>query len=146
MIALAAALVILLAMALVLSRLFAGPTMHDRVLAAHAFALLVALLAAALAAAAREAVWLDFSIVVVLVDLLTVAVSLKFLRYRTMQNPLDRFPKSVTRFSDEIRSIPKARPDSRVLIGSIKTGSGLAQLEADLAASDSSAQASRMRR
>ena len=135
MIALAAALIILLAMALILVRLFAGPTMHDRILAVHAFVLLAALLAAAFSAAARKVAWLDFSIVVVLMDLLIVAVSLKFLRYRTMQSPLDRFPKSVTRFSDEKQPILKGRPDS-VLIKSIKTESGLARLEREQAVSD----------
>jgi multicomponent Na+:H+ antiporter subunit F len=88
MIAAGAALLILLTMALVSVRLFAGPTIHDRLLALHAFLLAAALLGAAYAAAARQPEWLDFSIVLVLMDLPVVIVSLKFLRYRTLHTPL----------------------------------------------------------
>jgi multicomponent Na+:H+ antiporter subunit F len=88
MIAAGAALLILLTMALVSVRLFAGPTIHDRLLGLHAFLLAAALLGAAYAAAVREPAWLDFSIVLVLLDLPFVIVSLKFLRYRTLHTPL----------------------------------------------------------
>jgi multicomponent Na+:H+ antiporter subunit F len=90
MIALAAGLVTLLVIALLSARLFAGPTIYDRVLAGHAIVLAAALFGAACAAAARQQTWLDVSIVLILMDLPIVVVSLKFLRYRTLQTPLAR--------------------------------------------------------
>lgn len=79
---------LVLALALILARLFVGPTLHDRILAAHAFALKAALLIAALAVAAGARAWIDLAIVLVLVDFVIVAAALKFLRYRTLQAPL----------------------------------------------------------
>jgi len=89
-IALAAAATVLIALALTLLRLFAGPTLYDRVLAANSTALKAALICAALATAAARAEWIDAALALVFgVFVLNVAI-VKFFRARSFQPPLDR--------------------------------------------------------
>lgn len=88
--ALAAVSGVLIALALTLMRLFAGPTLYDRVLAANSVALKAALICAALAAAAGRAEWIDAALALVFaVFVLNVAI-VKFFRARSFQPPLDR--------------------------------------------------------
>ena len=89
-IALAAAAGVLVALALTLVRLFAGPTLYDRTLAANAAASKVALLCVALATAAGRAEWIDAAFALVLGVFVANVAIVKFFRARSFQPPLDR--------------------------------------------------------
>lgn len=90
MIALIAAAGAALLMILPLVRLFLGPTLYDRALAANALIVLAALVAAAIAVAAGRADWLDTALAMIFCALVLNAASLKFFRARTFQAPLMR--------------------------------------------------------
>ncbi len=90
MIALAVLLGVSIALALTLARLFAGPTLYDRLLAANAAVLKLSLVFAALAVAAGRSDWLDASLAAVLCALVLNAAAVKFFRTRTFQAPLVR--------------------------------------------------------
>jgi len=94
MIALAAVLGLLVAIGLTLLRLFAGPTLYDRALAANAVLIKAALVCAALAVAAGEADWIDAAIALVLANLTATAAALKFFRYRSFQAPMAQLSAS----------------------------------------------------
>ncbi|MGE0046041.1 MAG: cation:proton antiporter [Hyphomonadaceae bacterium] len=79
---------VLVALALILLRGFLGPTLHDRMLAAHAFAMRAALLIAIAAVAFGARAWIDAAIALLFAEFVVVAAALKFLRYRTLQAPL----------------------------------------------------------
>jgi len=78
------------AMALALSvlRLFAGPTLYDRVLAVSTTCTQGALVTAALSIAVGRNAWLDLAFGFVAVGLVINVVTLKFFRARTFQPPL----------------------------------------------------------
>lgn len=90
MIAIIAAVGVVLVLVLSLARLFAGPTLYDRTLAASGAATKAALICAALAVAAGRADWLDVAFALVLAGFVFNAVVLKFFRARTFQSPLER--------------------------------------------------------
>lgn len=79
-----------LALALTLLRLFAGPTLHDRALAARSGVLKVVLLCAAIAVVVGQTAWIDAAFAVLLGSLVTAAAVLKFFRARSFQPPLNR--------------------------------------------------------
>jgi multisubunit Na+/H+ antiporter MnhF subunit len=78
------------AIALASVRLFSGPTLYDRALAAHAIVLLAAMAAAAAAAAVRQAAWVDAAIALVIADFVLAAAMLKYFRFRSLQPPMTR--------------------------------------------------------
>jgi multicomponent Na+:H+ antiporter subunit F len=90
MIALAAAAGVAITLALALVRLFAGPTLHDRTLAASAAIVRAALIAAAIAVSAGQAAWIDAAIALALGAFVVNTAVLKFFRARTFQAPLAR--------------------------------------------------------
>jgi multisubunit Na+/H+ antiporter MnhF subunit len=90
MIATSAILGLALVLAAWLVRAMTGPTLHDRALGAHAAVLTGALMAAALAALAQRAEWLDLSLTLVIADVLMVVSMLKVVRLRTLQSALAR--------------------------------------------------------
>lgn len=90
MIALIIAACVALTAALALPRLFSGPTLYDRALAASAVVLRASLACAALAVAAGEAGGVDAAIALVLATLVLNAAVLKFFRARSFQPPLVR--------------------------------------------------------
>jgi multisubunit Na+/H+ antiporter MnhF subunit len=75
---------------LALLRLFSGPTLHDRALAAKTVMVRAALICAALAVAAGRSDWLDAAIAVVLAAIVLVLAITKVFRTRTFQAPLSR--------------------------------------------------------
>lgn len=75
-------------MALALWRVFAGPTLHDRLLAAYFFALAACALIAAIAAAARRPELADVAIGLALGAFAMLAAATKFLRYRSFPSAL----------------------------------------------------------
>lgn len=90
MIALAAAIGAAIAMGLALLRLFAGPTLYDRTLAANAVGWKAALACAALAVAAGQPAWLDVAFALLFALYVANAAVLKFFRARTFQAPMVR--------------------------------------------------------
>lgn len=90
MIAILIAAALGVALVLTLPRLFTGPTLYDRTLAASSVTLKAALICAALATAAGRSDWLDVAIALMLGALVTGAAVLKFFRARSFQTPLAR--------------------------------------------------------
>jgi multicomponent Na+:H+ antiporter subunit F len=96
MIALFAAAGALIALALTLVRLFGGPTLYDRVLAANAISAKVVLVIAAIAAAVGQAELVDVAFALALASFVVNAAVLKFFRARTFQAPLARVGEEVS--------------------------------------------------
>lgn len=90
MIATAAALVLCAVLIAWLLRAITGRTLHDRALGAHAALLTGVLLAAALAAIAGQAAWLDLALAIVIGDVILVVAVLKVFRVRSLQTALAR--------------------------------------------------------
>jgi multicomponent Na+:H+ antiporter subunit F len=88
MIALAAAAAALLALGLTLVRLFGGPTLYDRTLAANLMVMNVALLCACLASAAGHTVAIDIALALLFGSFVINVAVLKFFRARNFQAPL----------------------------------------------------------
>lgn len=88
MIALIAATTVALLLILSCVRLFTGPTLYDRTLAANGAALKAAVICAALGVAFSRADWIDVAFALVLCVLVLNAALLKFFRARTFQAPL----------------------------------------------------------
>ena len=86
MIALAAAAGLALASLLLLVRLMRGPSVYDRLLAAHGLFLCAALMAATVAA--RDVRWIDVALALVLVGAVLVVATVKALRTQSFQPPL----------------------------------------------------------
>ncbi len=84
----AAGAALLLALALV--RMYAGPTLYDRALAAGAVITKAALICAALAAAAGRAEYVDVAFALMFCGLALNAALLKFFRAGALQPPLVR--------------------------------------------------------
>lgn len=90
MIAIIAAAALTLALGLSSPRLFSGPTLYDRTLAAASVTIKASLIGAAAAAAAGRADWVDAALALLFAALVTNAAVLKFFRARTFQAPLAR--------------------------------------------------------
>lgn len=90
MIATIAAIGVLIALALALTRLFGGPTLYDRVLAFNAAALQAAIVVGALAAATGRDAWIDVALASAIGAFVVNVAVLKFFRARTFQPPLVR--------------------------------------------------------
>lgn len=89
-VALAAAAGATIAAALALLRLFAGPTLYDRAMAANAIAAKAALVCAAVAVIAGRAAWIDAAFALVLGVFVANVAIVKFFRAGTFQPPLGR--------------------------------------------------------
>ena len=90
MIALIVAGAAALALALVLMRLIAGPTLYDRALAAKSIVVRVAVVCAALAVTTGVSAWVDVGFALLLGFLVVMTAALKVFRARTFQAPLAR--------------------------------------------------------
>lgn len=90
MIALGAAAGAVIVLLLALVRLFAGPTLHDRALAAYSVMQRAALACAALAVAAGRPDWVEAAIALMFAAFVFNAAMLKAMRARTFQPPLVR--------------------------------------------------------
>ncbi len=88
MIALAAAAGAAIALSLALVRLFAGPTLYDRALAANVIVVNTALICAAAAVAARRSEGVDVALALMFGALVVNIAVLKVFRARTFQAPL----------------------------------------------------------
>ncbi|MBX3509998.1 MAG: hypothetical protein KF700_02285 [Hyphomonadaceae bacterium] len=81
---------VLLIVPLWLVRLFAGPTLHDRALAANGVCMSAALACAAMSAATKQAPWAEAAFALVLAGVVLNVAVLKFFRMRSFQPPLAR--------------------------------------------------------
>ncbi|MEM9749795.1 MAG: monovalent cation/H+ antiporter complex subunit F [Pseudomonadota bacterium] len=80
---------ILVTMLLVLSRLFIGPTVYDRVLAANSFGTKTVLLIGVVGYLFDRPDFLDISLLYALINFVGTIAILKFFRYRTMSAPME---------------------------------------------------------
>ena len=87
---LATAAALFVAMMMVLIRLFAGPTLYDRVLAVNTFGTLTVLLLGLLGFITERPDFLDIAILYALINFVATIAILKFFRYRSFQVPLVR--------------------------------------------------------
>jgi len=81
---LTALLALFLAMVLILLRLFAGPTLYDRVLAVNTFGTLTVLLIGLLGFVTERPDFLDIALLYALINFVTTIAILKFFRYRAL--------------------------------------------------------------
>jgi multicomponent Na+:H+ antiporter subunit F len=81
---LATAAALFVAMMMVLIRLFAGPTLYDRVLAVNTFGTLTVLLLGLLGFITERPDFLDISILYALINFVATIAILKFFRYRAL--------------------------------------------------------------
>lgn len=89
-VAIAAAVGAAIAAGLALLRLFAGPTLYDRAMAANAVAAKAGVICAAVAVVAGRAAWIDAAFALVLGVFVTNVAIVKFFRAGTFQPPLGR--------------------------------------------------------
>ena len=86
----AAAVAILITMFLALLRLFAGPTLYDRVLAVNSFGTKTVLLIGVMGFLAERPEFLDIALLYALINFITTIAILKFFRYRALGDAPDR--------------------------------------------------------
>lgn len=86
----AALLAILVAMALILVRLFAGPTVYDRVLAVNSFGTKTVLFLAVFAFLIGRPDAIDIAILYALINFVATIAVLKFVRYRSFSTMLSQ--------------------------------------------------------
>lgn len=73
-----------------LVRLFAGPTLYDRALAANCLCVMMMLACAALGTAASATAWIDVAFAVSLATIVLSVAAMKFFRTRSFQAPMAR--------------------------------------------------------
>ncbi len=81
---LAAAIALFISMVMVLTRLYAGPTVYDRVLALNSFGTLTVLFIAVLGFLSGRPDFLDIAILYALINFVGTIAILKFFRYRSL--------------------------------------------------------------
>ncbi|MCH6578204.1 MAG: pH regulation protein F [Proteobacteria bacterium] len=86
----AAAAAILITMFLALVRLFAGPTLYDRVLAVNTFGTKTVLLIGVMGFLTERPEFLDIALLYALINFISTIAILKFFRYRALGDAPDR--------------------------------------------------------
>ncbi len=76
---------VVLAMAIMLARLFAGPTLYDRVLAANSFGTKTVLFLLVFAALVGRQDAIDIALLYALINFVATIAILKFFRYRSLE-------------------------------------------------------------
>ncbi|MEL7491164.1 MAG: monovalent cation/H+ antiporter complex subunit F [Pseudomonadota bacterium] len=79
-----AAIAVLVSMAVVLARAFAGPTLYDRVLAGNSFGTKTVILIGVMGFLMGRPDFLDIAILYALINFAALIAILKFFRYRTL--------------------------------------------------------------
>ncbi len=77
-------------MALILARLFVGPTLYDRVLAVNAFGTKTVLFLVVFAMMVGEPAAIDIAILYALINFIATIAILKFFRYRSLEVALSQ--------------------------------------------------------
>ena len=90
----AAAAAILITMFLALVRLFAGPTLYDRVLAVNTFGTKTVLLIGVMGFLTERPEFLDIALLYALINFISTIAILKFFRYRALGAAPDRKPRT----------------------------------------------------
>jgi len=80
---------LIIAMILALSRLYMGPTLYDRVLAANAFGTKTVLMIGVMGFLTGRPDFLDISLLYALLNFIGTIAVLKFFRYRTLGDRVD---------------------------------------------------------
>jgi multicomponent Na+:H+ antiporter subunit F len=80
---------LLVAMVLALGRLYMGPSLYDRVLAANAFGTKTVLMIGALGFLTERPDFLDISLLYALLNFIGTIAVLKFFRYRTLGDSIE---------------------------------------------------------
>lgn len=86
----AAAFALLVTMALALVRLFAGPSLYDRVMAANMFGTKIVLLIAVLGFIGGRPDFMDIALAYALINFVSTIAVLRFLAYRSFGDPCRR--------------------------------------------------------
>lgn len=94
----AAGMALLVALALMLVRALAGPTLYDRVLAVNSFGTKTVILLALMGYIMGRPDFMDIAILYAMINFVSTIAILKFFRYRSFQVPLAR--KSAPRSGD----------------------------------------------
>ncbi len=95
----AAGIALMVALALMLIRLLAGPTLYDRVLAVNSFGTKTVLLLALLGYIMGRPDFMDIALLYAMINFVATIAILKFFRYRSFQVPMAR--KSVPPSGDD---------------------------------------------
>lgn len=88
----AAGVGLLVALALMLIRALAGPTLYDRVLAVNSFGTKTVLLLALMGYIMGRPDFMDIALLYSMINFIATIAILKFFRYRSFQVPLSRKP------------------------------------------------------
>ncbi|MDH3241101.1 MAG: monovalent cation/H+ antiporter complex subunit F [Alphaproteobacteria bacterium] len=80
---------LIIAMVLALGRLYMGPTLYDRVLAANAFGTKTVLMIGVMGFLTGRPDFLDISLLYALINFIATIAVLKFFRYRTLGDRVD---------------------------------------------------------
>ncbi|MQA65015.1 MAG: pH regulation protein F [Alphaproteobacteria bacterium] len=80
---------LLVAMALALFRLYAGPSLYDRVLAANSFGTKTVLMIGVMGFLAGRPDFLDIALLYALLNFIATIAVLKFFRYRTLGDEIE---------------------------------------------------------
>jgi multicomponent Na+:H+ antiporter subunit F len=89
-----AATALLFAMVLALFRLYAGPSLYDRVLAANSFGTKTVLLIGVMGFLTGRPDFLDIALLYALLNFIATIAVLKFFRYRTLGDQLEQRKES----------------------------------------------------
>ena len=79
-----------IAMAIILARLFSGPTLYDRVLAVNAFGTKTVLFLVCFALMVGETAAIDIALLYALINFIATIAILKFFRYRSLEVALSQ--------------------------------------------------------
>ncbi|MBI1262447.1 MAG: pH regulation protein F [Rhizobiales bacterium] len=90
-------LALMVTMLLVIIRLFAGPTLYDRVLATNSFGTLTVLLIGLLGFLTERPEFLDIAMLYALINFVSTIAILKFFRYRDISRGLVQAPEEEQR-------------------------------------------------
>lgn len=96
-----AAAAVMLTMVLVLVRLFAGPTLYDRVLAANSFGTKTVLLIGLIGFIAGRPDFLDIALLYALISFVGTIAVLKFFRYRALGDVAGTAPEAAPQIAPE---------------------------------------------
>jgi multicomponent Na+:H+ antiporter subunit F len=92
MLLLAAAVGLMVAMAMMIGRVIAGPTHYDRILAANSFGSKTVLFIAVIGFMFGRPAFLDIALSYALINFVTTIALMKFFRYRSLEAPLSPPP------------------------------------------------------
>lgn len=112
----AAAFALLAAAGLAIARLFAGPTLYDRVLAVNAFGTKTVLFLAVFAFVIDRPDAIDIAILYALINFVATIAILKFFRYRAFDLALARMGADESGVGADVEHLTHADADAEVVV------------------------------